>query len=268
MWSCVSQSHSSNRPSLYLVPPPTSSSDLATVSTISPSMAEAPAPAAAPTRAVTPKLALFDLDGTLIEAFLEEVECPTCHGDRYVLQCQAGRQCFDEEEMPCTTCRATGKKLTHIRDYEQVTWLPNRLAVLSRLAREGVKLGIVTNQTGVAFGYQTADQVARKLGVVRASLMYNTGVDLDPKLTQVAMHSERGEPPWNDPEECKLRKPQPFMLYRAMAEAGVGPESTFFVGDLPVDQQAAENAHVAFFWAHEFFAPDMVHHSPPQGEAP
>lgn len=204
------------------------------------------------------KLALFDLDETLIEAFLGEVTCPTCDGDRYLLQCGAGRDCEDAADMPCTTCRATGKKLTHIHDYERVAWLPRRLEVLKRLHDEGVAIGICTNQTGVAFGYQTAEQVARKLGRVQGELAI-AGVDVPSSMVQVAMHSERGEPPWNDPKECELRKPNPGMLRRCMMNALSFPDETFFVGDLPVDANAADAAGCAFFWAEDFFAPDTVH---------
>lgn len=50
-----------------------------------------------------------------------------------------------------------------------------------------------------------------------------------------------------------MRKPQPGMLLKAMADAGVAPSETLMVGDREEDQEAAENARTDFMRAKEFF---------------
>jgi phosphoglycolate phosphatase-like HAD superfamily hydrolase len=60
---------------------------------------------------------------------------------------------------------------------------------------------------------------------------------------------ERSNPRW-DP---RWRKPQPGMLLQAMADAGVEPHQTLFVGDSQEDQDAGNAAGCAFEWAGEFF---------------
>jgi D-glycero-D-manno-heptose 1,7-bisphosphate phosphatase len=78
-------------------------------------------------------LYLFDLDGTLIEAYMDDAE----------------------------------------KRFERVVWLPGRLEKLQALTAAGASFGIVSNQAGVAFGYVTEQQVSEKLRQVHADLIEN-----------------------------------------------------------------------------------------------
>ncbi len=75
-------------------------------------------------------LLIFDLDGTLIESYMERPA----------------------------------------RDYAPVTVLPNRRERLAERLAEGDTIAIATNQAGVAFGFVTEADVERKLAAVLVAL--------------------------------------------------------------------------------------------------
>jgi HAD superfamily hydrolase (TIGR01662 family) len=62
--------------------------------------------------------------------------------------------------------------------------------------------------------------------------------------------AEAGNPRW----EASWRKPQPGMLLQAMVDAGAAPGQTLYVGDSEDDRAAAQAAGCDFAWAKVFFA--------------
>jgi D-glycero-D-manno-heptose 1,7-bisphosphate phosphatase len=178
-------------------------------------------------------LVLFDLDDTLIEGHLEEVD---------------GR-------------------LVPSHPYDRVEVLPNRLAVLRQLREAGVAIAIVTNQGGAAFGHQTVKQTVAKLWNVAASLEFPAGslLTLAPGYARntepAAIYAALAHPNAHDLElRCARgsaddlwRKPGPGMIGHARHAYGAARSDTIMVGDLPSDQQAAEAAGVAYFDADDFF---------------
>jgi HAD superfamily hydrolase (TIGR01662 family) len=95
---------------------------------------------------------------------------------------------------------------------------------LDRLRAAGVRLGVVTNQSGVARGLLTREQVDE----------VNQRVSdlLGPFDTwQVCTHGLD--------EDCRCRKPAPGMVEAACADLGVPPERCAVVGDIGADVEAA-----------------------------
>jgi D-glycero-D-manno-heptose 1,7-bisphosphate phosphatase len=155
-------------------------------------------------------LYLFDMDGTLIRGFLDEPRI----------------------------------------DYDIVEALPRRREKLADLLAEGHRIAIITNQRGVAFGYQTEDQAHRKIGRVLDDLGLSEGVQV-----YVCYHDTRAtDPAYADPELAACGKPSPTLLIEAMRDAGAAPDDTVMIGDRPEDEQAAANAGVRFIHADDFFA--------------
>lgn len=134
------------------------------------------------------------------------------------------------------------------KDYHTVEALPGRAERLRQLRAEGHQIGLVTNQGGIAFGYNSPADWERKLAAVLESL------DL-PATTPVAccFSDVRGKAPWNTPEDAARRKPSGAMIGEVLAQIGASPAEAMFIGDRPEDQQAAAAAGVAFQWAHAFF---------------
>jgi histidinol-phosphate phosphatase family protein len=112
-------------------------------------------------------------------------------------------------------------------DPERVRPVDGAVEALERLRRAGVKLGLVTNQSGVGRGLLSP-------AAVRA---VNTRVEreLGPFDTwQVCLHA---------PEDgCGCRKPRPGMLLRAARALGVPPEQCAVIGDIGADVEAARAA--------------------------
>jgi len=112
-------------------------------------------------------------------------------------------------------------------DPERVEAMPGAREALDRLRARGVKLGVVSNQSGVARGWITAEDVAAVNRRVE-ELLGPLG-------------------PWavcpHGPEEgCACRKPAPGLVLEAAAALGVAPARCVVVGDIGADVEAARAA--------------------------
>jgi HAD superfamily hydrolase (TIGR01662 family) len=109
-------------------------------------------------------------------------------------------------------------------DPERVRPMPGARAALDRLRAAGLRLGVVTNQSGLARGLFTAGQMAA----------VNERIDelLGPFDTwQVCPH--------DDAAGCACRKPEPGMIVAAAQALGTTPGRCVVVGDIGRDMDAA-----------------------------
>ena len=93
-----------------------------------------------------------------------------------------------------------------------------------RLRSAGVRTGVITNQSGVARGLLTGDQVA----AVNARLSTLLG-PFD--TVQVCEHGPA--------DGCGCRKPAPGLVHQACADLGIDPRHCAVVGDIGADVGAA-----------------------------
>jgi histidinol-phosphate phosphatase family protein len=129
---------------------------------------------------------------------------------------------------------------------DEVKLLPGVAAKLHQYAAQGWRLVIVTNQGGVAFGYQTE----RQAWIVHQAVVDALPVQVD--ATYLCPHHPEGTiPPFAI--DCPNRKPAPGAILDALARFQARPEDCLFVGDQESDCQAAEAAGVEFRWAGDFF---------------
>jgi D-glycero-D-manno-heptose 1,7-bisphosphate phosphatase len=178
-------------------------------------------------------LYLFDLDGTLISSYMDE----------------SGRAYY--------------------------TWrvLPGRRETLAQLMADGHRIGIVTNQAGVAFGHITPADVEQRLEAVYHALGCFQGLWLhvgpishrtlssallaEPARTlhvyACYAHPKSRDARYRDPVQLARRKPSGQMIREAMSDAQATAGDTIYVGDRPEDETAARDAGVAFRWANAFF---------------
>jgi D-glycero-D-manno-heptose 1,7-bisphosphate phosphatase len=136
-------------------------------------------------------------------------------------------------------------------DYDDIEILPDRRDAIHALAGPNARFALITNQAGVAMGYQTPEQVWRKLGGVIAAF---GGFHCRPVSLHVCFdHPDAKVAMWKmDP--CPRRKPGPGMLIEALEAHHVDPTDAVFVGDMKTDRQAAEAAQVEYYDADEFFS--------------
>ncbi len=112
----------------------------------------------------------------------------------------------------------------YLADADGVRPLPGAVAALDTLRSAGVRIGVVTNQSGVARGLITADQLAAVHSRVERLLgPFDTW--------QVCTHAEG--------DECACRKPKPGMVRRAASVLGLRASDCVVIGDVGSDVSAA-----------------------------
>ncbi|MGI8700589.1 MAG: HAD-IIIA family hydrolase [Nocardioidaceae bacterium] len=112
-------------------------------------------------------------------------------------------------------------------DPSLVVAMPGAAEVLATLRERGIRVGLVTNQSGVARGLLGEEQVA----AVNAEVERQLG-PFD--VVRTCLHGTD--------EGCGCRKPAPGMVEDACRELGVPPSRCVVIGDIASDVQAAEAA--------------------------
>ncbi|WP_422749109.1 HAD-IIIA family hydrolase [Mycobacterium sp. WMMD1722] len=115
----------------------------------------------------------------------------------------------------------------YLNDPAGVKPMPGAVEALTRLRDRGLLLAIVSNQSGVAKGLITGDQLAAVNARVDA--------ELGPfDSWQICVHDAG--------DGCGCRKPAPGMVQAAAAELGVAPQRCVMIGDTGGDVNAALSA--------------------------
>jgi len=126
---------------------------------------------------------------------------------------------------------------------EQIRILGGVARALARLTAAGYKLIVVTNQSGIARGLLTEDDLARFHAALDEQLDL-LGVRLDAYYA-CPHHPDPVEAPRADlAVDCDCRKPKPGLLRRAAADLDIDLESSWMVGDTWRDVQAGHAAGV------------------------
>lgn len=117
----------------------------------------------------------------------------------------------------------------YLHDPSGVELLPGAAEGMRRMAGLGLRLVLVSNQSGVGRGYFGRDAVERVHGRL-IELLAARGVRLD--ALYLCPHAPgkdgAGEP-------CGCRKPLPGLIERASLELGLDPSRSFVIGDKPCD---------------------------------
>ncbi|MCU1497022.1 MAG: D-glycero-beta-D-manno-heptose,7-bisphosphate 7-phosphatase [Acidimicrobiales bacterium] len=113
-------------------------------------------------------------------------------------------------------------------------WEQGALAGLGALARRGIAVSVVTNQSGIGRGLVASADVARIHAWLAAEL-HRMGVDL--RGIYVCPHAPDAR--------CACRKPAPGLLDQAVRASAVPKSATLLVGDAGRDLAAAGSAGIA-----------------------
>lgn len=127
--------------------------------------------------------------------------------------------------------------LHKIEDFEFEKGVIEGLKILSEL---GYIFVVVTNQSGIARGYYTEEDL-QNLNLYINKLLEKEGLKIE-KFYYCPHHPEKGIGKYK--VECNCRKPNTGMLEEAIKEFNIDREKSFMVGDNISDVKAGINAKV------------------------
>jgi len=125
----------------------------------------------------------------------------------------------------------------YTRDPERVRLLPGAADALGRLAREGWKLIVIGNQSGVGRGLIAPDEM-RAVEARFEEIMRASGAAID--AAYFCLHA---------PEDgCACRKPSPLLVQQAAREHAIDLAESFMIGDRETDIRCGRNAGCTTIW--------------------
>jgi len=132
--------------------------------------------------------------------------------------------------------------LVHVRHYpnrpEDLVPYDGLITCLARLKAAGYALVMITNQSGIARGLFTEEDLARMHDVLQETLRAG-GAELD-GVYFCPHHPEGSVTEYAI--ECACRKPGPGMLHAAASDLGLDLNRSWFVGDILDDIEAGNRA--------------------------
>jgi D-glycero-D-manno-heptose 1,7-bisphosphate phosphatase len=126
----------------------------------------------------------------------------------------------------------------YLSDPDAATILPGAAQAIARLNARGVRVAVVTNQSGVARGYFPESVVAATHDRLD-QLLARAGAHID-CYAICPHHPEAVAPEYR--VECNCRKPRPGMLLSVLARFGVPADRALMVGDKSSDLDAGIHA--------------------------
>lgn len=123
---------------------------------------------------------------------------------------------------------------------EDFVWIPGAPAVIRRFNSLGWRVLVVTNQSGVARGYYSEQDVQNLHDWINKELAQQ-GAQID--AFYYCPHHPRGALP-DYTVECDCRKPKPGLIRRGMADWNIEPADSILIGDKESDLAAAQAAGI------------------------
>ncbi|WP_405378595.1 D-glycero-beta-D-manno-heptose 1,7-bisphosphate 7-phosphatase [Phascolarctobacterium sp.] len=130
--------------------------------------------------------------------------------------------------------------VAYLYKIEDLQWVEGAREAVAYLTRAGYKIFVVTNQSGIARGYYTVEQMQALHEHMQQEIAKMGGAI--EKIYYCPHHKEGKVPAYTC--DCSCRKPKPGMLLQAFAEYEIDKENSFLIGDSPRDVEAAEAAGI------------------------
>jgi D,D-heptose 1,7-bisphosphate phosphatase len=130
------------------------------------------------------------------------------------------------------------EEVGYLRNLEQLKLFPRSAEAIRRLNQRGIKVIVVTNQSGVARGYFGEDFVREVHGLLQEKL--RTEEAYIDAFYYCPHHPTEGVGPYR--QACACRKPEAGMLLQASRDLHINLSRSYMVGDMRKDVQAGRNA--------------------------
>lgn len=127
--------------------------------------------------------------------------------------------------------------LHKIEDFELEFGVLEGLKILAEL---GYIFVVVTNQSGIARGYYTEEDLVVLNNHIK-EILKKEGIIIE-KFYYCPHHPEKGIGQYK--VDCECRKPKPGMLEEAIKEFNIDRDKSFMIGDNISDIEAGINAHI------------------------
>jgi len=121
---------------------------------------------------------------------------------------------------------------------EDFSFIPGAPEAIRRLREAGYRVIVVTNQSGVARGYFSREDVDRLHQHIQRELA-NVGTAVD-AFYLCPHHPEKGQGEFK--ADCDCRKGRPGMLLQAAADHGIDLAASWMIGDKRADLEAGRAA--------------------------
>jgi rfaE bifunctional protein nucleotidyltransferase chain/domain len=138
------------------------------------------------------------------------------------------------ERRPAIFVDRDGTIIEHIEylsEPERLQEIPGSYEALKKIRELGYRVVVVTNQPGIGLGYFSKESF---YAVNREMLRQATAAGCSIDRIYFCSHSKS--------DNCKCRKPSPYLLQRAAQECNIDLSKSFVIGDMTSDIQLARNA--------------------------
>jgi D-glycero-D-manno-heptose 1,7-bisphosphate phosphatase len=122
----------------------------------------------------------------------------------------------------------------YISDPEEVVLIPGARACVQGLKKRGYIVGLVTNQSGIGRGFFSESDFWSVTG--RLEELLSTQFD----AVEMCPH--------HPDDQCRCRKPSPYMLQKILDDQGCAVEGSFYAGDKRSDIEAGNRSGLRTFW--------------------
>ncbi len=130
-----------------------------------------------------------------------------------------------------------------VSDIPSWAWMAGAIECVRNFKARDWYVFIVTNQSGIAFGYYTEADMHQVHAHMMAGFA-DAGTSVDAVYT-CPFHPEASDRRYR--KSTHNRKPGPGMILQAMADFPVKREASFLIGDKPTDIMAAHAAGIGGF---------------------
>lgn len=123
---------------------------------------------------------------------------------------------------------------------EDFVWMPQAVEAIKYANDRGYLVIVVSNQSGVARGYYTEEDVKILHRWMNEELK-KKGAHID-AFYYCPYHTAGTVPEYT--RDSEDRKPKPGMVLKAMREFHIDPKQSIMIGDKPLDVECAANAGI------------------------